>query len=40
MDEGHLSLSIVPYKPKEIPDLTNLNSPPRNWLRPVGDSLL
>ena len=38
MDE-HLSLSIVPYKPKQIPDSTNLNRAPNNWLRPVGSSI-
>ena len=38
MDEN-LSLMMVPYKPKEIPDSTDLNIAPLNWLRPIGSTI-
>ena len=28
-----LSLSVVPYRPKEIPKNLDLKTPPPNWLR-------
>ena len=37
--EKELSLSVVPYRPKEIPKNLDLKTPPPNWLRPVGSSI-
>ena len=39
MEETDLSLSVVPYKPNEVPKFCDLKNPPPNWLRPVGSAI-